>query len=381
MPWENRTVKEQRKAFVEEAETSKNFSALCREYGITRATGYKWIRRYQSGEEIEDRSRRPHSNPNQISAKTEAQILALREENPGWGARRIQCVMERSGCQELPCVKTVNNVLNRHGCISAEESAKRRPYQRFEKEQCNEMWQTDFKGEFRMGDQQYCYPLTILDDRSRFSIAIVPRTNRENVVIPAFQKAFSEYGLPDSVLSDNGAQFAGFRKSYTQFEKWLMMLDILPIHGRFMHPQTQGKIERFHRTMKQELLNHISIADLDDAEKQFSSWREKYNFKRPHEALGMRCPGEVYHPSSRKLPASIPAFTYGGEYHIIKVNSWGYVRFDRWQIFLSGTMRNEYVEFRPNPHGDSFFVCFRNFKIAEFDANSGELISRFIARL
>ncbi|MBR0200621.1 MAG: integrase core domain-containing protein [Oscillospiraceae bacterium] len=129
------------------------------------------------------------------------------------------------------------------------------------------------------------------------------------------------------------------------------------------------------------MLNHISIADLDDAEKQFSSWREKYNFKRPHEALGMRCPGEVYHPSSRKLPASIPAFTYGGEYHIVKVNSWGYVRFDRWQIFLSGTMRNEYVEFRPNPHGDSFFVCFRNFKIAEFDANSGELISRFIARL
>lgn len=381
MPWENRTVKEQRIEFVEAAQQSSNFSAVCREFGITRATGYKWLRRYETGEELIDRSRRPRNSPKQISEEIEAQILAIRKENPGWGAKTIRSVMERSGCTELPCAKTVNNVLNRHNCISEEESAKHKPFTRFEKDTCNDMWQTDFKGEFRMENQQYCYPLTILDDHSRFSIAIVPRLSTENVVIPAFKRAFSEFGLPKAVLSDNGAQFAGFRRGYTQFEKWLMTLDVLPVHGRIKHPQTQGKIERFHRSMKCELLTHVRIENIDDADRKFSQWRQKYNFQRPHEALGMRCPGEIYTPSLRPLPDKITSFSYGGEFHVIKVNSWGYVRFDRWQVYLSETMIGEYVEFRPNPHGDSFFACFRNFKIAEFDAHSGELKSRFIARL
>ena len=137
------------------------------------------------------------------------------------------------------------------------------------------MWQTDFKGEFLMEDQNYCYPLTIIDDHSRFSIKVAPRLSTKNVVIPVFQEVFSEYGLPDSILSDNGAQFAGFRKGYTQFERWLMELDILPIHGRIKHPQTQGKIERFHRTMKQELLNHTSISNIDDAQVKLENWRKK----------------------------------------------------------------------------------------------------------
>ena len=381
MPWEHRTVNEQRNAFVAEASESSNFSALCREYGITRATGYKWVERSRAGEELVDKSRRPHTSPSRIAPETEERILEIRRENPGWGARRIHCVMERGGCRELPCVKTVNNVLNRNGCISPEESAKRKPYLRYEKERCNEMWQTDFKGEFRMADQQYCYPLTILDDRSRFSIAIVPRLSTENAVIPAFQAAFSTYGLPDSILSDNGAQFAGFRKGFTQFEKWLMNLDVLPIHGRIKHPQTQGKIERFHRTMKHELLSRGAIQDIGDADRKLSAWRQKYNNERPHEALGMRCPGEVYSPSLRRMPENIQPFIYGGEYHVIKVNSWGYVRYDCWSVYLSETMAGEYIEFRPNPNGESFFACYRNYRIAEFDANSGQLISRFIARL
>ena len=381
MPWEHRTVKEQRKAFVAAAAECSNFSALCRDYGITRATGYKWVERGRDGDTLDDRSRKPHSSPTRIAPETEERILEIRRENPGWGAKRIQCVMERSGCMELPCVKTVNNVLNRHGCISPEESAKRKPYLRYEKETCNEMWQTDFKGEFRMADQKYCYPLTILDDRSRFSIAIVPKLSTENAVIPAFEAAFSTYGLPDSILSDNGAQFAGFRRGFTQFEKWLMKLDVLPIHGRIKHPQTQGKIERFHRTMKHELLSREAILDIEDADNKLSAWRQKYNYERPHEALGMRCPGEVYEPSLRPMPNKIPKYTYGGGYHVIKVNSWGYVRYDRWQAFLSETMADEYLEFRPAPGGDTFFACYRNYKIAEFDANSGQLISRFIARL
>ena len=202
-----------------------------------------------------------------------------------------------------------------------------------------------------------------------------------NKVIPAFRSAFYEYGMPNSVLSDNGAQFAGFRQGYTQFEKWLMNHDILPIHGRIKHPQTQGKIERFHRTMQEELLKHTVMENIDDANIKFQLWREKYNNVRPHEALGMKCPAEVYIPSNRAYSDEISSYEYGGQFHVIKVNSWGYARFDKWQVYLSETMINEHIEFRTNPHGDSFIACYRNFKIAEFDTLSGKLINRKISRL
>ena len=381
MPWECRTVEDQRREFAQAAMCCSNFSALCREYGITRRTGRKWAERYQQNEPLTDRSRKPHTTPTRTPEEVELLILDVRADNPGWGAKTIQHVLERQGYRNLPCVKTVNNILHRYGCISTEESQKRQPFMRFEKNRCNDMWQTDFKGEFRMKDNNYCYPLTILDDHSRFSIKIAPRLGTANVVMPAFLEAFREFGMPDSILSDNGAQFAGFKKGYTQFEKWLMDLDILPIHGRIKHPQTQGKIERFHRTMKQELLNHRQITDILDAEEQFRLWRNKYNNLRPHEALGMKPPAEIYEPSQRAYKEKIEKYEYGGEYHVIKVNSWGYVRFDKWQVYLSETMVDQHIEFRPSPDGETFIACYRNYRIAEFDTEDGQLIHRSIARL
>ena len=381
MPWECRTVEDQRREFAQAAMCCSNFSALCREYGITRRTGRKWAERYQQNEPLIDRSRKPHTTPTRTPEEVELLILDVRADNPGWGAKTIHHVLERQGYRNLPCVKTVNNILHRYGCISTEESQKRQPFMRFEKNRCNDMWQTDFKGEFRMKDNNYCYPLTILDDHSRFSIKIAPRLGTANVVMPAFLEAFREFGMPDSILSDNGAQFAGFKKGYTQFEKWLMDLDILPIHGRIKHPQTQGKIERFHRTMKQELLNHRQITDILDAEEQFRLWRNKYNNLRPHEALGMKPPAEIYEPSQRAYKEKIEKYEYGGEYHVIKVNSWGYVRFDKWQVYLSETMVDQHIEFRPSPDGETFIACYRNYRIAEFDTEDGQLIHRSIARL
>lgn len=381
MPWECRTVEDQRREFAQAAMYCNNFSALCREYGITRKTGQKWADRYQSQQPLTDRSRRPHTSPSRTPEEVELLILAVRADNPGWGSKTIRDVLVKEGYSNIPCAKTVNNILNRYGCISPEESQKRQPFTRFEKERCNQMWQVDFKGEFRMEDGRYCYPLDIMDDHSRFAIKIAPHLTTANVVIPVFVDTFREFGLPDSILSDNGAQFAGFRKGYTQFERWLMDLDVLPIHGRIKHPQTQGKIERFHRTMKQELLNHTSIADIEDAQRKFAVWRDKYNNLRPHEALGMKRPGEVYIPSQRPYCEKIEKYEYSGAYHVIKVNSWGYVRFDKWQVYLSETMKDQYIEFRPGPTGETFVACYRNFKIAEFDTEDGQLIHRSIARL
>lgn len=381
MPWKDRTVEELREEFVHAAAgSSRNFSALCREFGITRKTGYKWITRSRGGETMQNRSRRPHSVANRTAPEIEQQIVAIRQSHPGWGARKIAHVLgETEPCP--PCVKTVNNILNRYHCIDKEESLKHMPHTRFEKERCNEMWQADFKGEFRMQDGNYCFPLDIMDDHSRFAIRVEADTHTAGRVIPTFREAFYEYGMPDSILSDNGAQFAGFRQGYTQFEKWLMNHDVLPLHGRIKHPQTQGKIERFHRTMKQELLKHYTPADITDAARALHAWRDSYNCERPHEALGMKCPAAIYVPSARIYCDAVESYTYGGAFHVIKVNSWGYVRFDRFQIYLSETMAGEYIEFRPYRDRDTFVACYRNFAIGEFDARTGELLHRRISRL
>ena len=381
MPWESKTVEELRKEFVLAAERTNNFSSLCREFGITRRTGYKWIERSKETDNLSDRSHARKNINNKTDLETEKLILALRTENPGWGAKTIRQVLINQGYQDLPCVKTFNNILKRNDCISNEDSLKHKAFMSFEKDNCNEMWQTDFKGEFLMKDNNYCFPLDILDDHSRFLIKIKPLTSTANAVISCFKEAFYEYGMPNSVLSDNGAQFAGFRQGYTQFEKWLMNHNILPIHGRIKHPQTQGKIERFHRTLKQELLNHNIFTNINDADSALQNWRMKYNNIRPHEALNMKCPAEVYTPSDRTYSDAVDKYEYGGQHHIIKVNSWGYVRFDKWQVYLSETMIDEYIEFRPNPLGDSFTACYRNFKIAEFSTENGKLLNRKISRL
>ena len=380
MPWKDKTVEELRKEFVEAAQSCSNFSSLCREFGITRATGYKWVKRYENDEVLTDRSRCPNFTANKTSEVIEAQIIETRTGHPGWGAKKIKVSLENKGV-EMPCVKTVNNILNRYGCISKEESLKHKAFTRFAKERCNEMWQTDFKGEFKMQDGNYCFPLDIFDDHSRFVIRIKPSESTSNLVLPTFREAFYEYGMPDSVLSDNGAQFAGFRQGYTQFEKWLMNHDVLPIHGRIKHPQTQGKIERFHRAMTQELLKHYTPKDISDAERVFNEWRDCYNNERPHEALGMKCPSDIYVPSERTYCDQVDKYEYSGKYHVIKVNNWGYVRFDRWQIYLSETMIDERIEFRPNPSGDTFIACYRNFAIGEFDVHTGKLLHRKIWRL
>lgn len=381
MSWECKTVEEQREQFAIAAQGSKNFSAVCRTYGITRKTGYKWLRRYEAGETMHDRSKEPKRVANKTTPETEQLVLGMREDNPGWGARTIRRVLENKGHWDLPCVKTVNNILRRHGCIDAEESQKREPFIRYAKEHCNDMWQADFKGEFLLNNGNYCYPLDILDDCSRFSVKIQTSETTANVVIPGFEAAFREYGLPKAILTDNGAQFAGFRQGFTQFEKWLMNLDILPIHGRIKHPQTQGKIERFHRSMKEELLKYHSFEDLEQADRAIQQWRVKYNTVRPHEALQMRCPADVYVPSARKYPDKIAPYEYSGQYHVIKVNSWGYVRFANFQVYLSETMINEYVEFRPSEDDQRFSLCYRNYKIAEYNASTGERINRKIIRL
>ena len=379
MPWKDKTVEELRKEFVEAAKTSKNFSSLCREFGITRATGYKWVERNNQSCSMSDRSHAPLHVPGRTSAEIEEAILRVRADNPEWGAKTILKVLENNGYSDLPCIRTANNILQRNGCISETESQKRKEFLRFQREHCNELWQIDFKGDFPLLDGTRCFPLDIIDDCSRYCLGIYPKNNTLGVT-QSMEQVFKEYGLPKAILSDNGGQFAGFKGGYTQFERWLMDLDILPIHGRPLHPQTQGKIERFHRTMKNELLKRNAFIDLADADRHLKEWRTKYNEVRPHEAIDMRCPAEVYIPSERKYPDKIKLYEYSGLHRVLKVNYKGYLRFDSKVFYLSETMIGAELELRPS-EGTCASLIYRNYKIAEIDLWNEQLINRRISRL
>ncbi len=375
MPWKDKTVKQLREEFALAAQTCGNFSKLCREFGITRKTGYKWLKR----EDKSDQSRKPKQSPTKTSCEVEQAILDVRKANPAWGGKTIRTVLENEGYLDLPCVKTCNNILKRNNCISPEASLAATAYIRFEREHCNELWQTDFKGDFPLGDGSRCYPLDILDDHSRFAIEIDAKPNTLGVM-DSFKRAFLTYGMPKAVLSDNGWTFRGLHGGYTTFERWLMEHDILPIHGRVKHPQTQGKIERFHRSMKRELLTDAKFANLEEAQKALHEWQTKYNTIRPHHALGMKRPADIYVPSTREYNDEIAKYEYGGEHHVLKVNSWGYLRFEKFQVYLSETMIGQYVEMRQGISEDTFIACFRNFKIAEFSSIDGHRLNRKISR-
>jgi len=261
-------VEQLRAEFARKAQTATNFSALCREYGITRKTGYEWRERAESGQPLGDRSHAPHTVVGKTSPEMEQKVLAVREEHPAWGGKKIRKVLENQSVEGLPCVKTCNNILKRNGCITPEASAKSKPIQRFERERCNELWQTDFKGDFALTGGGRCWPLTILDDHSRFLIAEIAKPGTGGV-FESFQPVFEQFGLPDSVLSDNGTTFRGYHGGFSQFERRLMELDILPIHGRIRHPQTQGKVERLHGTMEIELLTDKAFSDLQETQAAF----------------------------------------------------------------------------------------------------------------
>ncbi len=369
---------EQRKQFVTAATAeTANISELCREFGISRKTGHKWIKRAEMGLPLCDQSRRPNRQPSKTADVVEQKIIEMRIAHPAWGGKTIRAALEAAGVKELPSDKTCSNIIKRNGLIDPAESMKHKAFQRFEKEHCNEMWQTDFKGDFLLGNGVRCYPLTVLDDHSRFSIRIEPKTSATGVK-DSFIQAFQEFGLPNSVLSDNGAQFAGAHRGLSQFERFLMDLDILPIHGRPIHPQTQGKIERFHRTLKKEALR-VTPANMEEARARLANWRWIYNEVRPHHSLGLKTPSSVYQPSTRSYYEPKP-YIYDEGARLIKVNSWGYIRFGPMQLFLSEAMADTCVEIRFDEN-DTFSILYRNYKIASVDAIEQKLVERHIRRL
>lgn len=382
MPWECRTLEYTRQEFVARA-ISKNesISALCREYGISRPTAYKWIERYKNGESLSDKSHEPLSKPLKTPPRTEELILNARTQHPTWGARKLRRFLQNKGYEELPASSTISDILKRNGCISAQDSESHTPWKRFEMNYPNQLWQMDYKGHFAMLNKERCHPLTILDDHSRYSLCIDAKENEKWLnTKSSIERIFCEYGLPHAILCDNGNPWGDSHDGYSLFDLWMMQLDILPIHGRPLHPQTQGKEERFHRKMKNDLLLKVPIKDMMHAQKEFDEFRYCYNYERPHDALNLDVPAKYYKPSKILYNSILTEPQYDDGSCLRKVNYKGYISLNRHRYYLSEVFRGKYI--KPVIHSDTeITLCYGNFQIATIDIKEKLIISKRIYRI
>lgn len=381
MPWKEETVEHLRRTFVQRAnEAGCNFSALCREFGITRRTGYKWLQRWQLDASLTDRSKAPVCRPRRTPPATEELILSVRIDHPTWGARKILRYLQERGNTGLPVPSTATAILKRNGFISPEESAAHRPFSRFQREAPNDLWQMDFKGHFAMCDGNRCHPLTMKDDHSRNLLCLDAYDNeRWDSVKASLLRVFAENGLPNAILCDNGAPWGDSKNGYTPFELWMMQMDVLPIHGRPMHPQTQGKEERFHRTLNEDVLKRTPIRDLLHAQELFDAYRLEFNTERPHSALGLDVPAKHYRPSHRKMPGEFRDPEYDTGKTLRKVNYKGYICIRQHRYYLSETFAGKYIELLPQD-GNQIGICFGNFVIARIDPDEQLFTTRRIRR-
>lgn len=370
MPWEERKVSQMREEFVKRVlscEASK--SALCREYGISRPTGDKWIKRYETGETLEDQSRAPLNRPRETPKEMEQEIVSYRQTHPAIGAKKLRLILENKGYLEVPSHSTINRIFARNGLITKEARLAATPHQRFEKSAPNEMWQADYKGHFAMGNGRRCHPLNIIDDYSRFNLCCqAQQTETFEEIKPVMVRLFEEYGMPFSFLCDNGNPWGTVQSTgFSRFEVWLMELGVLTLHGRIRHPQTQGKEESFNRSMTKELLKHTTIADQADAQCQFDSYRDFYNNERPHHALNMDTPSQRYTPSSRPYPEQVSLWEYPPNCTLRRVRDSGYFSYDGQGYFLSEAFAGKDIAVYPSHIPNCVTLLFREFKIGRID--------------
>lgn len=374
MGWQEVSVAKQRREFVMLASLEgANVAALCAWFGISRQTGHLWLRRFAAGEiAFEDRSRRPHRSPRRLAGELEARILAVRDAHPAWGARKIAAVLRRNGL-EPPAASTVHAVLSRHGRVAPDSAGG--AYGSFERDAPNALWQMDFKGRVRLGCGGLLHPLTIIDDHSRFAVGLAACADQQTRTVQAhLERVLRRHGLPEAIYVDNGSPWGGgVPGQWTPLRLWLLKLGIATIHARPYHPQGRGKNERFHRSLKAEVLAFAALRSVADAQAAFDRWRHVYNRERPHQALGFATPAERYRPSSRPFPETLPAPHYDHGEIVRRVGTTkAYVSFRnrRWKV--PEAFRGETPAIRPRRPDGCFAVCFGAHRIASIDLNTPE---------
>ncbi len=374
MPWTEVSVMERRREFVVLArQDGANVRELCRHFGISPTTGYKWLGRVggASAAPIDcfgDRSRRPRVSPARTASWLEAAVLEIRDTHPRWGARKIRRCLERAGLAP-PSASTVHAILQRHERVAPRRGGAAAT-ERFERAAPNELWQMDFKGWVGLQRGVRAHPLTVIDDHSRYAVCLWACADEQTATVRGrLERVFLDYGLPDQIYVDNGPVWGGRPQArWTRFEVWLSRLGVELVHSRPYHPQGRGKNERFHRSLNEEVLEGRRFGDLSRMQAAFDAWRSVYNLQRPHEALGQEPPASRYRPSGRRYPARLPEMPYGEGETLRRVGtSKAYISFkgELWRV--PQAFKGETVAVRPRLPDGCFDVCFGAHVIARID--------------
>jgi transposase InsO family protein len=359
--WDPRSIVELRREFVSLAlQEGSNVSELCRRFKISRKTGYKWLGRSGAeGESLADRSRRPRESPTRTAAVVEAKVVWLRGEHPAWGGRKLRRRLEALGEENLPAASTITEILRRRGCLDASEAAKHKAFIRFEHPRPNGLWQMDFKGHVEMRAGGRCHPLTVLDDHSRYALCIAACANEQTQTVQdRLTATFERYGLPERMTMDNGSPWGdGPDSPYTPLTVWLMRLGIRCGHSRPYHPQTQGKDERMHRSLKAEAMQEIR-EDLDSWQAAFDAWRLVYNTQRPHQGLDYAVPAQRYQPSPRRWTGRFIEPEFGPDDLVRRVQNNGWLSFKGHDVKVPKAFTGQSVALRPTAADGVWDVIF-----------------------
>lgn len=376
MPWGTMSMSDLRLEFVRLALSGGvGIAELCRRFGVSGKTGHKWLGRYREEGEagLADRSRRPAHSPRRSDPGVEAAVLEVRAEHPAWGGRKIARVLERRGLVS-PSPSTVTAILRLSGIELGRHGGGHPPFQRFERAAPNELWQMDFKGHVGLGSGERLHPLTVLDDHSRFSVVLAACPNqRTETVRTHLVAAFRHYGLPLCIITDNGSPWGdGPGSPYTPLGVFLIEQGIAISHSRPYHPQTMGKDERFHRSLKAELLDRPPFADFAEAQRAMAGWRWLYNTERPHEGIGFAVPADRYQASPRAFVERIEPFDYAPGDIVRRVGDKGRLSYRGRLWRIPKALRGKTVALRPTTADGMFQVFFRHQHIADLDVRAKE---------
>jgi len=356
MPWKTMDVQEQRVKFVVAASRKeKPFVRLCEEFGISRPTGLLWVERYRRGGVggIGEQSRRPHSSPWQTAAEFEKQVVGLRQRYPDWGARKLQVLLGREGVQLTR--STIHRILLRRGLVQDRERQAAASL-RFERAQPNELWQMDFKGPKLW--HQAVGPLSVLDDHSRYLIALAANGSTQGEPVrEQLAEAFQRCGVPEGMLMDHGTPWWSMKSASgrTHLSLWLMRQGIRLHWSGIRHPQTQGKVERFHGSLQRALERRGLPRQRTQA--WLDAYRWEHNHVRPHEALGMRTPATLWCPSPRRYDPHPPRWEYPQGAWVLKVDCQGKldIQGQKWKV--SRALAGEWVQVVPVEQRMMVFYC------------------------
>jgi len=369
MPWQEQSIMSQRAEFVHLATQGGSIRALCRRFRISPTTGYKWLARADAdgAAGLTDRSRRPHTSPRQTDPGLETRIIGLRARHPTWGGRKLHHALVAQGISPVPAPSTITAILHRHERILPTAQASRR-WQRFEHDAPNDLWQLDFMGH-RALDRGRVHPLTLLDDHSRFLLGLTACPHeRWSLVQAHLTTCFARYGLPTAILSDNGPPWGtSGAGGLTRLEVWLLRLGVDLWHGRAYHPQTQGKVERIHRTITADAFGTQAFATLAACQRALDAFRDDYNLNRPHAALEFAVPISRYRASPRPFPARLPPIDYGPDDAVRMVKRQGVLSFQNRLFFVGRGLGGLPVAVRPTTDPHRFTVHFCHRQIADLD--------------